>query len=251
MPQDLPSLDQRIAHAQSLRAAELKKIFGVYGFFYQTQLAGEPQPCRSVLTLVRHGVTPEPLSGLEALPPDLLVVMMNPGSSRPLQRDDAPTEISQLDQLLKRHWVATQPDNTQYQIMRVMEGMGYRHARVLNISDLRETKSPLLIKKVEYLAKQDGGGLHSLFHPQRRGELQNLMGDDPHIPVIVGWGRHKGLLPLAHQALDALQGWRLIGQQTEEDPALYAHPSPMLQRMKDAWLDKMMRMIDATETGKD
>ncbi len=59
-----------------------------------------------------------------------MVVMMNPGSSYPLNGIDnnfLPSEA--------------QPDITQKQIMRVMDAVGFDYARILNLSDLRTPDS--------------------------------------------------------------------------------------------------------------
>ncbi|ABK44333.1 conserved hypothetical protein [Magnetococcus marinus MC-1] len=231
--------ESRTKHAKLLNAAALKTHYAVYGHFYSTNLAGEHCSCRSALTLIRRDCIPSELAQLDALPPDLLVVMMNPGSSYPLDKAFTPPHIEAhaLGQA-PRCWMATKPDNTQYQIMRVMAAMGYQHGRILNISDLRETKSPRLVAKVTALASHSEGGLHALFAPQRQAELHGLLGDDLNVPIVIGWGRHKGLLPLARQAMTALQGRTLVG--IEVEPLRYAHPSPMLQVMKDAWLQTVI-----------
>ncbi|MEG3640947.1 hypothetical protein [Magnetococcus sp. PR-3] len=233
-----------IQQANALRAADLKKQFGVYGHFYRTLLAGQEHACRSVLTLIAHDHTPSTLQDLEQKEPDLLVVMMNPGSSRPLDKTyEIPFVEDPTTGLEQRNWVATQPDNTQYQIMRVMAAMSYQHARVMNISDLRETKSPRLIALVKDLAEQPGGGMHALFAPGRSKECQGLMGTDRSTPVLVGWGRHKGLLPLVQQAMQTLQGRPMVGVPVEGQPMLFAHPSPMLQKMKEAWLSQIVQRL--------
>lgn len=58
--------------------------------------------------------------------PDLMVVMMNPGSSRPIDGIEDNTKES-----------LAIPDNTQNQIMKVMLNCNLQHARVLNLSDLK------------------------------------------------------------------------------------------------------------------
>ena len=59
---------------------DLKKLFQVRGHFYDVLVGGERVPCRSVLEIVR--VTPARMSPQAV--PDAIVVMMNPGSSKPL-----------------------------------------------------------------------------------------------------------------------------------------------------------------------
>ncbi len=227
-------------NTNNLRAAELKNKFAVFGHFYQIQLGDEEIACRSVLEIIDHGLVPLDLSELAESEPDLLIVMMNPGSSRPLDKNVKPDTVSSWEDISKsRTWVTTQPDNTQYQIMRIMVALGSKHGRVLNLSDMREPKSPLMFKKSAHLAGVDGGGVHSIFSPERKTELEKLMGSEKR-PVIVGWGRDEKLLPLAKQALERLDGWKIYGRPANSDKTLFAHPSPMLQKMKEQWVDEIL-----------
>ena len=65
-------------------ASELKEIFSCYGHFYNWQLEKDEYPCRSVLEIVRKkdNVDKNSLWGKKA---DAVVIMMNPGSSRPIE----------------------------------------------------------------------------------------------------------------------------------------------------------------------
>ena len=65
-------------------AAELKKRFTCYGHFYElVLLSGERLKCRSVLEMVDAEITREVPSDISEMQPDVVVVMMNPGSSHP------------------------------------------------------------------------------------------------------------------------------------------------------------------------
>ncbi|MBF0453926.1 MAG: DUF1643 domain-containing protein [Magnetococcales bacterium] len=228
-----------------LRAADLKKKFAVFGHFYQFSSAGHALACRSLLELVAHHRVPGETSQLGAARPDLLVVMMNPGSSRPLNPDYRPPTVDRWHQVPdSREWVLTRPDNTQYQIMRLMAALGLEHGRVLNLSDLREPKSPVLFKKMADLEGVPHGEGHSVFSSPRGQELKNLLEyQSANKSVLVGWGRDRALLPLARLALDRFSGWTLYGQPVNGEGTLYSHPSPMLQRMKEAWLDQVLKQI--------
>lgn len=230
--------------ALQLRAAQLKQHFAVYGSFYQLTVAGQEYPCRSVLELIAHSLLPENIKHISNLDPDLLVVMMNPGSSKPRQEGYTPQHLHKNGQPEEgNNLVLTRPDNTQYQIMRLMAHHGMQHARVLNLSDLREPKSTRLMPMIESLASLPGGERHSLFCTDRQAERQSLMGPHGAVPVLAGWGRHKTLLPLAKQCLKQLQGWQIIGVATDAQKYLYAHPSPMLQRYKDQWLNEVSQQL--------
>ncbi len=118
-----------------------------------------------------------------------MVVMMNPGSSYPLNGIDnnfLPSEA--------------QPDITQKQIMRVMDAVGFDYARILNLSDLRTPDSGELYR----FLKSDESSLvdHSIFSPNRQSELEQLFVTG--VPVIFGWGVNQALVPLAKLAIEAL-----------------------------------------------
>lgn len=225
-----------ISSPTALRAADLKQLFGVYGDFYQVVLGGQTYACRSVLELIAHTKRPSDPNQIHALQPDLLVVMMNPGSSKPVLPHYCPRLVGPEGPGARPERVLTRPDNTQYQIMRVMVARGWHHARVLNLSDLREPKSMQLMKTLAALALVAEGGRHSIFCPSRTAERQQLMGPKGATPVLIGWGRDVHLRPLAVQSLQQLQGWQKIGLPLDEEAIFYAHPSPMLQRYKDHWL---------------
>ncbi len=233
-------------------AAELKKTFRCYGHFYRLHIEGaSPQLCRSVLEItslpreaIGAGTDPDDLfssSGKELNLPDAVVIMMNPGSSRPIEDGDTDSLLTlPLPSGFQKPLVLTQPDNTQYQIMRVMVSKGWNHVRVLNISDLRDPKSPSFIAKTKDLAELPGGGAHSLFSDVRKNEREQMLQRKPGAPFILGWGQDAGLIPLAKQCLSCIEGGKVITIPAGNDPALTAHPSPMLQSKKEEWLDAIL-----------
>jgi hypothetical protein len=236
----------------SIYAAELKKTFRCYGHFYRLHVQGtEPQLCRSVLEItslpreaVGAGRDPGDLfchSGTSRNPPDAVVIMMNPGSSRPIEEGDTDSLLTlPLPAGFQKPLVLTQPDNTQYQIMRIMVSKGWQHVRVLNISDLRDPKSPSFIARTQKLATLPGGATHSLFCEERTAERDTMLRRKPGAPFILGWGRDAGLIPLAKQCLSRIAGEKIIAVPAGNDPVLTAHPSPMLQSKKEEWLGAIL-----------
>jgi hypothetical protein len=235
-----------------MKAGELKKIFRCYGHFYRLNVEGaEPQLCRSVLEItslpreaVGAGSDPDDLfsnSGATRNLPDAVVIMMNPGSSRPIEDGDTESLLMMpLSAGFQKPLVLTQPDNTQYQIMRIMVSRGWKHVRVLNISDLRDPKSPSFIARTQKLAALPGGDRHSLFSEARSDERANMLKRKPNAPFILGWGQDAGLIPLAKQCLSRIKGEKIITVPAGNDPVLTAHPSPMLQSKKEEWLDAIL-----------
>ena len=235
-----------------MKAAELKKIFRCYGHFYHLHVKGiEPQLCRSVLEItslpreaVGAGTDPNDLfgnSGASRNLPDAVVIMMNPGSSRPIEDGDTDSLLTMpLPAGFQKPLVLTQPDNTQYQIMRIMVSKHWNHVRVLNISDLRDPKSPSFIAKTKVLTELPGGATHSMFCEERTAERETVLRQKPGAPFILGWGQDAGLIPLAKQCLSRIEGGKIITVPAGNDPVLTAHPSPMLQSKKEEWLDAIL-----------
>jgi len=232
-------------------AAELKKSFRCYGHFFRLHVEGvEPLLCRSVLEItslsreaVGAGSDPNDLFGGsgETSLPDAVVIMMNPGSSRPIEEGDTDSLLTlPLPGGFRKPLVLTQPDNTQYQIMRIMASKGWEHARVLNISDLRDPKSPSFIARTQALDKLPNGNMHSLFCEARTAERVQMLRRKPGAPFILGWGQDTGLIPLAKQCLSCIEGEQIVTVPAGNDPVLTAHPSPMLQKKKLEWLDTIL-----------
>ncbi|QHI70015.1 DUF1643 domain-containing protein [Tichowtungia aerotolerans] len=235
--------------SEFLYAAELKKTFRCYGHFYRLNVKGtEPLLCRSVLEItslpreaVGAGTDPDDLFSTpnsEPSLPDAVVIMMNPGSSRPIEEGDTESLLHMpLSENFRKPLVLTQPDNTQYQLMRIAVSKGWTHLRILNISDIRDPKSPSFIARTKALDAVEGGEAHSMFSKAREMERKQMLRRKPGAPFILGWGQDAGLIPLAKQCLDCIEGEPIVTVPAGNDPVLTAHPSPMLQAKKEAWLD--------------
>jgi len=229
-----------------LYAAELKKRFTCYGHFYELALMnGDRAKCRSVLEIVDTSipqVTPSELSEME---PDVVVIMMNPGSSHPkdIYHVDDEIEYPKAGRSMRKTLVLTQPDNTQYQVMRVAVSQGWKHIRVLNLSDLRDPKSGSFLQKVDALAGVMGGHTHSMFCQERRAECIHSLKRKGNSPIMLGWGQDMGLIPLAEQCMKRIVAEPVCTVASEAHPLLNAHPSPMMQVKKIQWLETMIRQL--------
>lgn len=226
-----------------LYAAELKKRFTCYGHFYELVLLdGEAAKCRSVLEIVDSTIPQGDPSAISEMEPDVVVIMMNPGSSRPKVEGhvDGRIEYPQPGATMRKELVLTQPDNTQYQVMRVAAAKGWHHIRVLNLSDLRDPKSGSFLQKVDALGGIIGGHVHSMFCDERSAELSHSLNRKTPTPIMLGWGQDTGLLPLAGQCLERIKGEPTCTVPSDVHPMLNAHPSPMLQKKKLLWLETML-----------
>ena len=231
-----------------LYAAELKQQFTCYGHFYEWVLMnGDRANCRSVLEIVDASISQNDLSELSIREPDVVVIMMNPGSSHPkdIYHIDEEIEYPTTGTSMRKKLVLTQPDNTQYQVMRVAVSQGWKHIRVLNLSDLRDPKSGSFLQKVSDLSEMMGGHMHSLFCAERAAECAHALRRKSNTPILLGWGQDLGLLPLVKQCLGRIEGEPTCAVQSDIHPLLNAHPSPMMQNKKLQWLDTIIEALDA------
>lgn len=222
-------------------ASEIKNKYAVLGHFYSIQLpANEVVECRSVLEIIKKERTPAVHDLVSALKPDAIFVMMNPGSSRPLVEVENPIHFKDMG-ALPISLVPTKPDTTQYQVMRLMEYRNWHHVRVLNLSDLRCSKSPEFIRKFRDLEDRVEFQCHSIFSITRQIELSLKLTNRKNIPIVCAWGISDKLDPLITRCQSSLGKRKsIIGLLKEPSTNKYFHPLPTLQRDKLRWLEGMM-----------
>lgn len=222
-------------------AADLKKRYTCYGHFYELEfMNGERVKCRSVLEIVDGEIPQLDPSAISVMEPDVVVIMMNPGSSHPKDKHYEPELFSYPQPVGVKELVLTQPDNTQYQVMRVAIEKGWHHIRILNLSDLRDPKSGSFLKQVAACAEILNGHTHSIFCDERADECAAALRRKKGGPILLGWGQDAGLLPLAAQCMERLGEEHTYTVSSPVDPLLNAHPSPMMQKAKIAWLENML-----------
>ena len=214
-----------------LKAQDLLARFAVYGRFYEMKIAGVSELLRDRLEIAPRE---RALSDIVSGEPDLLVVMMNPGASRPLE---ALWNAGQ-----NQGFTAAQPDRTQYQIMQLMlaaqeAGLPWASARILNLSDLRTPKSAVLLEKLHAYRADDS---HSLFSKSRQTECRALF-ERTSTPVLCAWGLNRSFAPLAKAALAAADGHSLLG--LTADGLAYRHPLPQRQDQQLQWLTQVKAQL--------
>ena len=176
-----------------------------YGDFYKLGCFR----CRSTLEIIEREVEdPNELLNCRA---DVVVVMMNPGSSEPKNanhgQERTPTQIAERAKL-----TSTCPDKAQESIVALMRRKNFRHARVLNLSDIREANK--FAKKYAKLCEEEllPAG-HSIFCEERQDELDARLKGRP--VVVAGWSYDSKLGQLGKAAYDAIvsrglkvHGWK-------------------------------------------
>jgi hypothetical protein len=166
--------------------------------------------------------------------PDLIVVMMNPGSSKPVDGIENNTKES-----------LAIPDNTQSQIMKVMLNCNLQYARVLNLSDLREANSAAFYKKLKNLNRM--GISHSIFDKNRQDDFNQLWVND--VPVIFGWGVSVNLKALALNAMETCSDFNPCGILKANTDWAFYHPLPPIHSKQLEWvtvISKQLLVLNAT-----
>lgn len=207
-----------------IKAKELKKKYQVQGRFYIMASPNLNIKCRSLLTITDTTTINEK---------KMLVIMLNPGSSRPHDDDYLETEIliSNIDQLHDISLIDTKPDTTQYQIMRVMDKFQFSYANIINLYDIREPKSDLLFDSAK------NGRIPteaSIFSDSRQTELSNYFTDDT--TVILAWGKVKAIEELEKTAIDKVNKLTKKIYLVRGKDNFIGHPSPQNHNFKLKWL---------------
>lgn len=162
--------------------------FQCYGVFYEWCEGGIDYAKRALLEIGRADVSLECKSDLLlSSDPDAVVVMMNPGSLKPLAGYTGPEWAGRL--------VPAKPDAVQTQIMRLMVAAGWRRVRVVNLADVRAVRSADLYSLINIGAEPLALG--AIF------ENASIVAPEAAIgaaPVICAWGVDKRLATLAYAA---------------------------------------------------
>jgi len=201
---------------------EMDKIFEVRGLFYPLGM----DSCRKYLKIKR-------IESEKDNKEDLVVIMMNPGSSRPKDNSRVEEELE------------TKPDTTQYQIMRVMKEIGSNYAIVLNLSDIRNADSKKIYPRFKTNPKKCEHSVFSDTDINYEFLKQKL---NPQSIFIFAWGVDEKLSNFAKQAIDVL--YKLFGSNIKQvgikhplNMYGYFHPLQRTQTNRDLWVEIILRQI--------
>lgn len=212
-----------------------------YGDFYALQFGDETYQCRSTLEIFRSTQTLRYPNELLGRTPDVVVIMMNPDSSRPCE-DITPRQLCSASHIkLCPCLVRTIPDDAQYQIMRIMDEKDLQHTRVLNLSDIRMGKDFLKDFPVQGC---DIPG-HSIFCSDRNDERQHRLVANRNL-IIAGWGMEWGSRSRTRSHAERRYGiivdtnLEIIGQCDSRRRYLYGYPFPKKSDKKFEWLNHVL-----------
>ncbi|HBF37965.1 MAG TPA: hypothetical protein DDW50_11650 [Firmicutes bacterium] len=225
-----------------ISADQLKKKYVVFGSFYNLKLSSNKiLPCRNRLEIKERSQ----VNKLDL--PDALFVMMNPGSSAPLDFGVELPEYYINDIIetgeVKVKWVLAKPDITQYQVMRVMVAKGWRYVRVINLSDIREPKSKVFSEVLFQLKTIEPLSLHSIFSSHRSVELKNALKLKSLAPIVAAWGTDDFLVGPAAMCCNSPDVHNVKGIKCDKSKYLYSHASPTLQKHKERWLEGIVKIV--------
>ena len=194
----------------------MKNDFKLVGFFYKI---GEYK-CRKYLDIK--------LKSSKITNPDLMVIMMNPGSSYPLDELDDNSVPS-----------IAEPDKTQEQIIKVMKNSSLEYARILNLSDLRTPNSKELYNFLK--SKNSKSIPHTIFGENRAEDFNSLFIKG--VPLIYGWGVNSALKELAKLAIKKTNHPSPIGLKKDNEEYSYYHPLPRVYSEQVEWVEKISQML--------
>lgn len=188
--------------------------FKIKGYFYNL---GQ-YSCRKYLNIVKEDSN--------TLTPDLMVIMMNPGSSKPIGG-------------LYNTETSTHPDNTQHQIIKVMISCGFEYARILNLSDIINSKSAEFYKILKELDEKQIQ--HSIFGENRATDFNSLFKYD--VPVLYAWGVHHRISGLARNAFERLNTGKPLGMAKPQVEYAYYHPLQRTLNRREEWISSITNQV--------
>ena len=227
-------------------AEELKKEFYVRAKFYKLVYdSNNIIPCRSVLEIIRIDKKEDILK--ENKNPNAIFIMMNPGSSEPKDKNYNIPEVKQSDISICKdlEFVETNPDVTQYQIMRIMKAQKWDYVKIINLSDYREADSSEFYQKIKEFDLIDKKHLNSIFSKERDKEFNDLLNNEENIKVIVVWGISEELENLIKIAITKSQLDKRIGLWKGEGNIYYYHPCPRIVEDRKKWLEDINKIIQS------
>lgn len=201
-----------------MKRKDFSEKFEVKGTFYQK----EGVKYRRLLEIKSKKKTPCDV--------DLLVIMMNPGSSCP------------INHLYDNKLTITEPDDTQFQIMRVMERIGYNYAYIINLADNCESQSRIFIKSI----KEKPSLIESIFFDVSK--ISKYI--ELEIPIILAWGVSKKLNPLVDKTIPFLKDKKCyaIKHKKDENSYRFYHPLPRNNKDQINWVRNMVSLIRNNKT---
>ncbi|MFD1032833.1 DUF1643 domain-containing protein [Metaplanococcus flavidus] len=213
---------------------ELETVFSTEAAFYKLKTNGITHVCRSRAAIRRKGSQED---GVNAL-----FVLLNPGKCLPADGEDSISFLT--GETGKLPLVPALPDNTMYQLMRLMERMNWNLIEVINLTDIRTGKFDDY-KESQKLMNKHWDSRHNIFSFDRCIELLDCV--ERADSLIAGWGTKAPISPAAEKAYTILSQFGTINGVTYRNHPLYYHPFPWIKAKCIQWLDEMEEQLKRAE----
>ena len=167
---------------------------------------------------------------------DAVVIMMNPGSRKPTKSNE-----NILSDQISNLMVDCIPDETQYQIARLMELSKWNKVVVINLLDFCETESTEVYQKY-----QNNLPSSSIFSDSRMEELNSIFNQlNTSKNVIVGWGVSSDLNHIKNKALDFIKSKNLTPVGLKNNYNDFYHPWPRdNEEFRKKWPQKVYELLN-------
>ncbi|MBC8059341.1 MAG: DUF1643 domain-containing protein [Clostridiaceae bacterium] len=231
-----------------IKKSQLEKEYIAFGRFYILKYDnGEKKDCRSILEIFERNSC-DNLKDTNKI--DAVFIMMNPGSGKPMKvYKQQCKSINQVKtgELDKIQLVETDPDDTQYQVMRVMRIMEWKYVRVINLSDYRNPQSESFYPMIKESMPYDSEFIHSIFSKERNQEINNIFKAEDKFKLIAAWGVNTKLNKLIKLTLENNNLIGRVGNNKatykRKKQFYYYHPLPKNLLKQPLWLKEIIERL--------
>jgi hypothetical protein len=207
---------------------ELRKEFTVVASFYQKEILKQMYQFRNHALIIRKGFA-------EQEHPDAVIVMANPGSCSPIDRNYNPPIIQ--NEVGSLPYVEVTDDPTQRQLMRLMKLIDWNVVSILNLSDICSGNMNDFTEKLSQIENYFHN--HTIFSSARDIEREYLL-QNPHTKIVLAWGKDSRIEKLVKKACSAFPKEKhLFGLKYSDPKWGVRHPNPMIKSSCIKWLEEM------------
>jgi len=210
-------------------AKELKSDYSVFASFYNRKIEDKGEYiCRNMCDISRKD------SLIENYVLDAYFIMMNPGSCHPKNVKYIIDKSRKCDNL---EIIECNPDPAQYQIMKLMDNKGWKHVRILNLSDITTGDSNEFRELLNHVSSDS----HSVFSNSRKEELEELIRENARI--VAAWTSSKEIRNLAILCKDKLKDRVINGIPFDKEKIYYKYIKPQLQIQRVQILKDLLEVL--------
>lgn len=203
---------------------ELRKTYEVKASFYKKN----DTTFRNYADIIRKGYKEDKI--------DAYIIMMNPGSCKPINDEDLKNSSSPESAI----YIDAKNDRAQKRVMQLMDNTNFNKVRILNLFDCKEPKS----SKAAQMANEDYGFSINIFSHARKDELNKLTKDN--VPYIVAYGLN-GLVAFKKLALEFLANKKVYGIKKDNNDLLYYYLSPFKEIDAQKIITEIVSQIKSNE----